>query len=221
MLVHGRDSNGNAIYYRGQLKHRVEIRFFGSNNILIIHDTVKTLTGRIDFYGNGGHFSLGATASFRGRVIVGNKCKVSIGNNTTVTGNCFINTAEATNVVIGDDCMIATDTVLRTHDSHPIFDVLTNNRINIAKSISIGNHVWLGDQVIVLAGATIADGSMIGIRGLVTGIIPNNCIAVGSPARVIRKNIAWERPNLNKTKLNVTQDASDIELSLYWGETKQ
>lgn len=219
-MVQERDQNGNTIYYRGPLKHRVNVQFTGENNTLLIHNEVRELSGSVKFYGDYGHFSLGAMASFRGHVIVGHKCRVSIGNKTTVTKNCFINTAEETDVIIGDDCMIASDTILRTHDSHPIFDVATRVRMNVAQSIIIGNHVWLGDLVIVLGGASVADGSIIGIRGLVTGTIPNNSIAVGSPARVIRTDIAWERPNLNKTKLNVINDASEIECSAYWNKTK-
>jgi acetyltransferase-like isoleucine patch superfamily enzyme len=219
-MVQGRDQNGNVIHYRGPLKHRVNIQFFGNDNILFIHDEANELSGSIKFYGDSGHFTLGAMSSFRGQAIVGNKCHISIGNKTTITKNCFINTAEGSGVIIGEDCMIASDTILRTHDSHPIFDVLTQTRINLAQSISIGNHVWLGDQVIVLGGARIEDGSMIGIRGLVTGVIPNNCIAAGSPARVIRTDIAWERPNLNKSKLNVVNDASEIERSAFWNKTQ-
>ncbi|MDV1747572.1 acyltransferase [Citrobacter freundii] len=221
MMVQGRDENGNVIYYRGPLKHSVHVQFLGKNNILLIHGEAKTLSGNIKFYGDNGHFSLGAMSSFRGSVIVGNKCKVSIGNKTTVTSNCFINTAEETDVIIGDDCMIASDTILRTHDSHPIFDVLTQTRMNTAQSIVIGDHVWLGDQVIVLGGARVAEGSIVGIRGLVTGSIPNNSIAVGSPARVIKTDIAWERPNLNKTKMNVINNANEIECSVYWNKTKK
>lgn len=220
MMVQERDQNGNVIYYRGLVKHRVNVEFVGNNNTLLIHNETKELSGSVKFYGDFGHFSLGAMSSFRGQVIVGDKCRVNIGNKTTVTKNCFINTAEETDVIIGDDCMIASDTIFRTHDSHPIFDVVTQTRINIAQSIIIGNHVWLGDQVIVLGGARIEDGSIIGIRGLVTGIITNNSIAAGIPARVIKKDIAWERPNLNKTKLNVLHDASEIECSDYWDKTK-
>lgn len=51
---------------------------------------------------------------------------------------------------------------------------LRKTRINIAQSIIIGNHVWLGDQVIT-GGAVVEDGS-IGIRGLVTGIIHNSVL---------------------------------------------
>lgn len=220
MLVHSRDENNNSIYYRGQIKHPVRVSFYGKNNIAIIHDAAIELSGSIEFHGNFGHFSLGGKSSFRGQVIIGDKCKVSIGNKTTITKNCFINTAEETDVIIGDDCMIASNTILRTHDSHPIFDIITQARINVAESIIIGAHVWLGDQVIVLGGARIGEGSIIGIRGLVTGTIPNNSIAAGSPARVIRTNIAWERPNLNKSKLNVVNDASEIERSAYWNKTQ-
>ena len=101
-MVQDQDQNGNVIYYRGPLKHRVNVQFVGNNNTLLIHNEAKELSGSVKFYGDFGHFSLGAMSSFRGQVIVGDKCKVSIGNKTTVTKNCFINTAEETDVIIGD-----------------------------------------------------------------------------------------------------------------------
>ena len=56
-----------------------------------------------------------------------------------------------------------------------------------AAPVSIGNNVWLGDGVAVLAGAQIGDGCVIGANSVVTGPIPPQTIAVGAPARVIRR----------------------------------
>jgi acetyltransferase-like isoleucine patch superfamily enzyme len=51
--------------------------------------------------------------------------------------------------------------------------------------ITIGNGVWLGFGVIVLDGVTISDGAVVGAGAVVTADIPENAIAVGSPARVV------------------------------------
>jgi len=53
--------------------------------------------------------------------------------------------------------------------------------------VIIGSNVWLGRNVAVLPGATIGDGSAIGANSVVTGHIPAESFAAGSPARVIRK----------------------------------
>src|SRR5699024_5079704 len=83
--------------------------------------------------------------------------------------------------------------------------------------ILIGNHVWLGKQAVVLAGARIGDGSVIGFRSLVTRAVPNNCIAVGSPVKVVRLDITWERPHLSFVAPPYKPDASAVELSEpYW-----
>lgn len=54
--------------------------------------------------------------------------------------------------------MIATENELRADDGHPIFDVLTGMRINEAKDITAGNHMWIGKRAVLLRGATIGDG---------------------------------------------------------------
>jgi acetyltransferase-like isoleucine patch superfamily enzyme len=51
--------------------------------------------------------------------------------------------------------------------------------------------VWLGRDVLVLKGATIGEGSIIGARAVVTGAIPAFVSAVGTPARVVRENVEW------------------------------
>ncbi len=59
--------------------------------------------------------------------------------------------------------------------------------------VRIGNNVWLGDGVAVLAGAEIGDGCVIGAHAVVTGIIPPYTVAVGAPARPIRRWNETER----------------------------
>lgn len=83
----------------------------------------------------------------------------------------------------------------------------------------IGDHVWFADQAVALGGARVGDGSVIGFRSIVTSRIPNNCIAVGSPAKVVRKNIAWERPHLSKVKPYYKPDASTVKKSKFWNLT--
>ena len=51
----------------------------------------------------------------------------------------------------------------------------------------IGENVWIGDGVAVLAGAVIGDGCVVGANSVVTGFLPPGTIAVGAPARPVRR----------------------------------
>jgi acetyltransferase-like isoleucine patch superfamily enzyme len=53
-------------------------------------------------------------------------------------------------------------------------------------AIAIGSDVWIGRGCAVLAGVTIGDGAVVGANSTVTGNLPDNAVAVGSPAKVVR-----------------------------------
>ena len=55
------------------------------------------------------------------------------------------------------------------------------------EKVIIGSDVWLAANVTVLKGSKISDGAVIGAKSLVKGEIPENAIAVGIPAKVIKQ----------------------------------
>ena len=59
--------------------------------------------------------------------------------------------------------------------------------LEYAKPIRIGSGVWIGGGVIILPGVTIGDGCVVGAGAIVTQDIPADSLAVGNPARIIRK----------------------------------
>lgn len=125
--------------------------------------------------------------------------QIIIGDDFSINSTYQIVVCEYTSILIGDDCMFSYDVVLYSNDSHSIFDLNTGENINSTRELSklrkivIGDHVWLGVRSIILYNSEIGNGSIIGAMSLVKSKIPNNCIAVGIPARVKRENIAWER----------------------------
>ena len=100
---------------------------------------------------------------------------------------------EAGEINIGRDCMFSTDIHMDPSDMHPIFDRATGERLNPAQDINIGDHVWLGTRVLVLKGARIGSGTIVGAGSIVSGTLPADVLAVGSPAKVVRENVVWTR----------------------------
>jgi len=215
------DGNGNVIESPTTHKDcRVIIR--GSNNRLVVGGgAVLNCIINLDCDNAvviiGNHTK--EKTPFKSTIRIGQDATVTIGDNVTCTSSVFISAVEGASVVIGDDCMFASGVVVRSDDAHPIFDIETGVRANPARNVTIGNHVWLSDRVAVLAGAEIGDGSVIGLGAVVKKRIPNNCIAVGVPAKVTKENIAWERPHLSLRKPFMKPDASTVQRSVYWNKT--
>lgn len=122
--------------------------------------------------------------------IVGNHCSIEIGEKCVIGHGCYLSAKEEhTQLRIGNACMFSRNVTILTSDGHPIFH--QKQRLNPAQNITIGNHVWLADNVTVLKGVEIGDNTVIGIHSLVTKSIPHASVAVGNPAKVIKTDISW------------------------------
>ena len=69
-------------------------------------------------------------------------------------------------------------------------------RINHAKDVVIGNHVWIGRNVTINKVVGIGSNSIIAGHSVVTKNIPSNCIAAGTPAKVVKYQIDWLRERI-------------------------
>lgn len=88
-------------------------------------------------------------------------------------------------ITIGEDCQIGPNVQLLT-PTHPIDPRSRRDKLEAAEPITIEDNVWLGGGVIVCPGVTIGKNSVVGAGAVVTKDIPDNVVAVGNPARVIR-----------------------------------
>lgn len=88
--------------------------------------------------------------------------------------------------------MLAYDIDMRTTDSHSILDLKTGKRINPAKNISIGAHVWIGSHVVILKGAEIGAHNIVAAGTVVTSMKTEpNVIVAGNPAKTVKSGIDW------------------------------
>ena len=70
---------------------------------------------------------------------------------------------------------------------HEPFDVPLSARGFVTAPVIIGRNVWVGAKATILKGVTIGDDAVIGAGAVVTRDIPARAVAVGVPARVIRR----------------------------------
>jgi maltose O-acetyltransferase len=97
-------------------------------------------------------------------------------------------------VVIGNDVLMGPDVVMLSI-SHQFDDL--DLPINLQgptrrSPVVIGDDVWIGTRVIILPGVHIGSGAVIGAGSVVTSDVPANVVAVGVPARVLRRRGAQD-----------------------------
>ena len=115
---------------------------------------------------------------------------VDYGENITIGPRTFVNyhltALDVAVITIGADCQIGPNVQLLT-PTHPVEPGPRRDRLEAARPITIGDNVWLGGGVIVLPGVTIGANTVVGAGAVVTRDLPANVVAVGNPARVVRR----------------------------------
>lgn len=193
-VVRGR---GNHLALTRALLTRVRIAVEGDDNRIEVGEGTRLANLDILVRGNGARLTIGAGCSIAaGKIkLEDDCCAVSLGDGTTVE-DAYFGAYEGMCVEVGRDCMISEKVGIRSGDMHTLIDQSTGRRVNPSKSIWIGDHVWLARGVTVLKGVTIGANAVIGAQSLVTDDVPEDSLAVGSPARVIRQNVTWDRRRL-------------------------
>jgi acetyltransferase-like isoleucine patch superfamily enzyme len=169
-----------------------------------------------NFRGKRNRFSLGEAGSFANTIInckgsdnslqIGAKvyvlmntelfldgygCSIRIGDETSIQSAVLSCNELETSIDIGEDSMISPMVVFSTGDGHSIFKVGTFERVNLAKGIATGRHVWFAANARLMKGAQIGDNCVVGYGSLVNRPIKNelgnlvcNAVIAGTPAQI-------------------------------------
>ena len=125
--------------------------------------------------------------------------EISVGSGVSAYRDVNIVAKNGKNVYIGDECMFAREIMVRNNDGHIILDRKTGEVINPPEDIVIGDNVWVGMRVMVLKGAVIPKGSVIGAMSMVNKKFDEeNILIAGAPAEKIRSDIEWHREDYAK-----------------------
>ncbi|KAH9828004.1 putative acetyltransferase [Teratosphaeria destructans] len=111
-------------------------------------------------------------------------CNIKLGDRFYSNFNLVI--LDCALVTIGDRCMFGPNISILTA-THETEVQSRRDDVEYARPITIGNDCWIGGNVVVLPGVTIGDGCTIGAGSVVTKDVPSWSVALGSPARVVRK----------------------------------
>ena len=110
------------------------------------------------------------------------------GKNIKIGKRVFINAGcqfqDQGGIEIGNDVLIGPQTIIATlnHDPDP-----DNRGGMFAKTVKIGNKVWLGARVTICPGVTIGEGAIVAAGAVVTKDVPPRTVVAGVPAKVIKE----------------------------------
>lgn len=89
-------------------------------------------------------------------------------------------------ITIGENVHITEGVKFITHDGGTLLFRSIIPDLEITKPVVVGNNVYIGNDVIILPGVKIGDNVIIGAGAVVSRDIPNDSVAAGVPARVIK-----------------------------------
>lgn len=125
---------------------------------------------------------------------------LKIGNDVRLADRVHIGCAKY--IEIGDHCLFGSGIYISDHyhgwyrgDKQSDVNEIVAKRDLGCEEVILGKNVWVGENVSILPGSHIGDNAIIGANSVVIGNIPQNAIAVGSPAKVVKvwKDGKWKK----------------------------
>jgi len=153
----------------------------------LFHPLLVTGNGKISF-GNNVQIGVIASPNYYSHYVYlevrNDDSEIKIGNNVSIN-NGFSATAFS-KIEIKDKVLIGVNCSIIDNDGHHLGVEERHIAEPNSDNVCIEENVFLGDNVTILKGVTIGRNSVIGNGSIVTSSIPENVVAAGNPARVIR-----------------------------------
>ncbi len=182
-IVRGVGASGENVYVSPAAE------LVSPQKIFLGDDVVLERRSRLWANGKGAKIRIGSNTTVYPYVLLkSNGGVIAIGNNCSINDYTILNGMGG--ITIGNNVRIAAHTIIvaSEHD----YRLLDRKNFSVdmqGAGISIGDNVWIGANVVILDGVKIGEGSVIGAGAVVSRDIPPDSIAVGVPARVIKKRI--------------------------------
>lgn len=219
----GRFATRLATWWAPPHKDRARLAFFNSKGYIapsaaIYHPDVRF--GSNVFIGDrviifhakdGGSVELGDRVCILRDTIIetGDGGSLTLSEDVYIHPRCQMNAYKSA-IKVGRGVLIAANCALYPHDHGVAPDrPIREQPLQTRGDIVIGDHAWLGTGVIVLGGVRIGKGAVIGAGSVVTKDVPDNAIAFGVPARVVKMRDDFTRqqsPEISLERDVLTED---------------
>ncbi|MER0432829.1 acyltransferase [Aeromonas caviae] len=165
---------------------------------------IKGKGTKISFQNEGNVFYIGDNCSLNkvSIAILSRNDFVAVGEGVSVTSTGIWSTGhnpgkQNNGIIVGDHCLIASDSMIRPADGHPIIDLETRKQINISHSpVIIEPYCWIGQRAAILKNVRIGACSILSFNAVVTKSCDRFSVMGGVPAKA--RSIAgkmWLRNN--------------------------
>ncbi|WP_405269108.1 acyltransferase [Methanobrevibacter sp.] len=195
------------------------ITFKGDNNILYCEGNVKLVNAKFTFNGNNSivYLSSALNSQYSFNLVIYNDSTFFIGREGNMSSPININIQENQNVLIGSEVTISSGVNIRTADIYPIYENESKERINYARSVFIGDHVWLGHLAYISKGVRIGSGAIIGNNSSVQDYshVPSNSLVIGNPAKIAETDVFYVTNFLAHHKAESSLDTKDYKSDVF------
>lgn len=200
---------GNQIIGTYPVMNNSSVHFNGENNILYCEENVRLKDSTISFNGNNSVVFLGTNrCDYKLELSIYNDCVFHMGRNNYINNGMTIVLSESKHCFIGDNGIFSNNICIRNADPHLIYSCESGERLNLSRSIFIGDHVWIGQGVMILKGTQIDSGSIVGAMSVVSGKrISHNSSWAGNPCRQIKENVFWDNACVHAWTADITENS--------------
>lgn len=158
----------------------------GSSGDSYFASTVRIASGVFISISDGGKAVVDEDCAFdRDATVIVKYGRLAIGPRGHIGIGAIIVARES--IQIGADCLIAEYVTIRDQDHRFGPGLITHSAGFRTAPIEIGDNVWIGAKATITRGVKIGDGAVIGAGAVVTEDVPAGAVALGVPARIVRK----------------------------------